>query len=105
MKEMIISGMKVTVTKKKIKNMYLRVKPNGDVEVSAPYKMPEQSIVLFVNTKQAWIEKSIAKALSRSAFKREYTDGEKLFLFGREMTLRFDNGKNKGYCRNLQRSR
>ena len=56
--ELVIDGISVSVNRKKIKNMYLRVKPpKGEVTVSAPMRMPRQNIERFVREKRDWIEK------------------------------------------------
>ena len=47
--ELVIDGIPVEVNRKKIKNMYLYVKPPaGAVTVSAPMRMPRQNIERFV---------------------------------------------------------
>lgn len=44
------------MTRKRIKNMYLRIKPpTGTVEVSAPMRMAERRIVDFVRERRGWI--------------------------------------------------
>ena len=49
-------GIEVRVTRKRIKNMYLRIKPpTGTVEVSAPMRMAERRIVEFVRERRGWI--------------------------------------------------
>lgn len=46
----------MTVTRKPIKNMYLRVRSaDGDVEISAPARMSERQIVDFVRSRREWI--------------------------------------------------
>ena len=54
-----IAGMRVTIVRKPIKNMYLRVKPpNADIVVSAPQRMPEDTIGRFVTERKPWIERA-----------------------------------------------
>ncbi|MBT1162670.1 M48 family metallopeptidase [Bifidobacterium sp. SO1] len=54
--------MDVTVTRKSIKNMYLRVRPaDGGVEVSAPLRMGERQIVDFVRGRREWIARTQAR--------------------------------------------
>ena len=56
--ELVIDGISVSVNRKKIKNMYLRVKPpKGEVTVSAPMRMPGRTSSAFVREKRGWIEK------------------------------------------------
>ena len=55
----IVDGLSVLITRKRIKNLHLRVKaPEGRVEVSAPFGTSQQFIEEFVRSKRAWIEKT-----------------------------------------------
>ena len=52
----------IEVTRKKIKNLYLRIKPpEGKICVSAPMFMREEQIEAFVRQRVDWIRKSRAK--------------------------------------------
>lgn len=57
--ELLIDGIQVQVTKKKMKNMYLRIDSEGKVRVSAPFRMPDREIRDFVRSRRAWIEDSL----------------------------------------------
>ena len=49
---MMLDDIQITVEKKKIKNMYIRVlPPNGDVKVSAPLFVSDDDIYKFINLK------------------------------------------------------
>lgn len=51
---------KIEVTRKRIKNMYLRVKDtDGTLSVSAPYGMSDTEIRKFVESKSDWIERTM----------------------------------------------
>ncbi|PLS25718.1 metal-dependent hydrolase [Bifidobacterium imperatoris] len=57
-----VDGLSITVVRKPIKNMYLRIKPpNGDVVVSAPRRMSERTIIDFVRGRRAWIDGNVRK--------------------------------------------
>lgn len=52
-----IDGISITVTKKNIKNIYLRIKKeDGAVCLSVPHRMSDAEIRAFVREKMAWIE-------------------------------------------------
>ena len=89
-----ISGITVQINRKAIKNMHLYVKPpDGRVEVSAPYRMPEESIVLFVRTKIGWIKKQRERFENQPRqSKREYVSGETFYVWGKQYFLRLDEG-------------
>lgn len=51
-----IDAMTVTVIRKPIRNMYLRVQPpNGDIQVTAPARISTGQIVTFVHAREDWI--------------------------------------------------
>ena len=53
---------KIEVTRKRIKNMYLRVKDtDGTLSVSAPYGMSDTEIRKFVESKSDWVERTVQK--------------------------------------------
>ena len=54
----------IEVTRKRIKNMYLRVKDtDGTLSVSAPYGMSDAEIRKFVESKSDWIEQTTQEIL------------------------------------------
>ena len=55
----------LTITRKKIKNMYLRVHPDGTVSVSAPKRLSDKAIREFVEFKADWIEAQLQKLEQR----------------------------------------
>ena len=56
MNRISVDGIEIELTRKRVKNINLRVKaPDGKVCVSAPFFMPESSIRRFVLSKKDWI--------------------------------------------------
>ena len=87
-----ISGIKIELQKKNIKNLHLVVAPpDGKVRVSAPLAMPDDAIVMFVRTKLGWIRKQQAKFESQPRqSEREYVSGETLYVWGRQYFLQVE---------------
>ena len=89
-----ISGILIEVDKKSIKNMHLYVKPpKGNVSVSAPLAMSNETIERFVRTKISWIKKQVVKfdnQLRQS--EREYISGETLYVWGKQYYLQTNYG-------------
>lgn len=57
-----IPGYSIQVTRKNIKNMYLRVKDaNGTISISAPYDMSNERIEAFVKSREDWIENALER--------------------------------------------
>ena len=67
---MDIDGIHLHLTRKPIKNLYLRIKPpSGRVEISAPMRMSESRIADFVKERHSWIlaqQQRMAEAQRRS---------------------------------------
>lgn len=63
-----VDGLQVAVLRKNNRNMYLRIKPPyGAIEVTAPARMPERTIVDFVRDRREWIDDALRKmAAARS---------------------------------------
>lgn len=87
-----ISGIKIEVQKKNIKNLHLVVAPpDGKVRVSAPLHLSDESITMFVRAKISWIKKQQEKfAKQPRQCEREYVSGETLYVFGQQYFLRVE---------------
>ena len=77
---MQLTNFHLTITRKKIKNMYLRVNPDGTVSVSAPKRLTDKAIREFVNSKTDWIETQLQKLEQKKGTKQSqelnYLTGE-----------------------------
>ena len=87
--DIIIDDIQITLERKNIKNMYLRVlPPNGEVKVSAPLLLSDEDILEFIKSRRDWILKKqelILKNKIKAPLK--YTTGEKHYLWGKEYLL------------------
>ena len=64
-KELPVDGLTVLLTRKRIKNLNLRIARTGEhVEISAPWHVRDQDIVRFVREKRPWIDAKLAQASS-----------------------------------------
>lgn len=84
-----VSGIVFEVIKKDIKNLHLSVlPPNGSVRVSAPERLSDESIRLFVRTKIGWIRKQQQQFEDqRRQTERQYISGETLYVWGKHYFL------------------
>jgi hypothetical protein len=93
---MIIDGIEITLKRKKIKHMYLRVlPPNGEVTLSAPISLSDEELIRFIRSKKEWILKKqeyIKENDIRPPIK--YNNGETHYLWGKEYTLQLISNKN-----------
>ena len=78
--QIVLEGIVITVTKKRIKNMYLRIsKEDGTVRISAPHQMSDARIAAFARERIEWIRKYQQKykeAGERRSEKRELDAAE-----------------------------
>lgn len=96
---MIVEGIEVTVTKKAIKNMHLYVKaPDGRVELSAPKRLSEESIVRFIRSKANWIRRQKAKFSNEANDLINYSSGEAMCLWGQKYILQVTQGRRFSLC-------
>lgn len=82
-------GYQVMIEQKKMKNIYLRVKDDGTLYVTAPRQISKERILQFLTEKQEWIKEHIQEKEKRAIErqKREYCSGEKVWLWGKEYIL------------------
>ena len=90
--ELEVAGIPVRVLKKDIKNMHLYVKPpDGHVEVSAPLRLSDESIAMFVRTRLGWIRKQQEKFFVQPRqTEREFVSGETLYVWGKQFFLQVE---------------
>ena len=89
MTNLLVSDIEIEVAKKNIKNVYLSVyPPNGQVKISAPKKMTDDDISLFVMSKVPWIKKQQRKFKNQERIpEREYKSGESHYFGGQQYLL------------------
>lgn len=89
----------ITITRKKIKNMYLRVHPDGTVTVSAPKRASDKVIWDFINSKADWIATQRQKLLSRqntASKEYGYVTGETHYFWGQPCQLLVEETTGRG---------
>ncbi|MGN0075463.1 MAG: M48 family metallopeptidase [Parafannyhessea sp.] len=84
-----IGGVAVTVVRKRVRRVNLRVRQDGSVFVSAPARVPLSQIEEFVLAHRQWIERARQRALAREDARREgLRDGGHTHLLGRTLSIR-----------------
>lgn len=85
-------GQLVKVTRKRMKNIYLRVqKPDGHIEISAPNQMAQADIMRFLTKNWDWVNKKQQAMREMSIrLRRQYVSGERIPVWGeyRELVVR-----------------
>lgn len=85
------------VTRKRVKNLSIRITREGEVFVTAPNGMPDEYIDAFLQKKRGWIEKHRTAMLEKAALRpHEYISGETVRVLGERYTLRVTEGAARG---------
>ena len=87
-----IDGLSVTIVRKSIKNMHLRVlSPDGEIQITAPNRLSVSQIDRFVREKRGWIEARQQQLAERpAATNPAFADGQTVYLWGGSYTLRLE---------------
>lgn len=95
---MLINGIEIEVIKKKIKNMYIHVRRDGSVLITAPMRVSKRDIIGFAASKTEWIREKqrIAQTVVSTHRELSYVTGEQIFLWGKIYTLILRD--NSGVC-------
>lgn len=83
-------GIETEITKKRVKNVSIRVSESGNVFLTVPYGISEEKAYDFFKSKIEWIKRAVGKA--ENYRKTEFTDGGELFVFGRKIRLEVFKG-------------
>lgn len=73
------------------KTISLHVRPDGTIEVKAPYLMPKFFITKFIQNNSDWIEKRSKMVQQKMDLEKTYTHGEKFLFLGEEYSLEIGN--------------
>lgn len=100
MSKIIIEDIEIEVVKKNIKNINLSVHPPfGDVRISAPERMNDESLKSFVNSRIAWIRKQRGKYMTREgSSEKGFVTGEYHSLYGNDLMLEVHETSGRQYA-------
>lgn len=82
----LIDGLPVEVTRKRVRNINLRVRADGSVHVSAPQRVAPERIEAFVRSKRTWIEQVRERVCTQERkYEVRATQGATIMLWGRPL--------------------
>ena len=87
--------------KKNIKNINIRITPEGSISVSAPFRVPAETVDGFVEEKAEWIFRKMADIercrtmFSGTARKRFFSDGNILSGWRKETNSAWSSAREK----------
>ena len=97
---MQLNNLPINITRKKIKNMYLRVHPDGTITVSAPRRVSDKVIWDFIRSRTDWIVEQREKMLKRQNTvpmeEITYSTGEIHYLWGQPCRLLVEETTGRG---------
>jgi hypothetical protein len=92
----LVEGVEIQISYKKIKNLNLKVGIDGQVNLSVPKFIPRITIDKFINSKLDWIKDNLDKFSESIKFSnKKLQNGEKHFVLGQEKTLKVIDKKMK----------
>ena len=84
----------IEIVRKAVKRLTIKVTREGTVRITMPPKMAEQYAWDFLDTKLAWVEKSLATIRDKkNATTRSYGEGQRLMLLNTEFLLHIRPGQ------------
>ena len=98
MKVLFIDDIPITIQRKRVKNINLRVRrTDAAVNVSAPFYVSHSAIVDFVTSKSEWIRTARKEVETRPPAKKpqSYQNGSALWHLGREIRLEIVTDRQK----------
>ncbi len=83
----------IRITKKDVKNITLKVKPSGEVILTAPKSASEEHLKFVVKKRAKWIEKKKEFFTSFNVIEKEYVSGEDFKYLGCSYRLKVIESK------------
>lgn len=95
-----VAGYPVQVTRKRVKNINLRIRPDGTLSVSAPSYATDAGIASFVLSHQEWVRSHVAAARARNALEPRWVTGDEVPVWGerRPLTVVEGEGRKRGWA-------
>ncbi|WP_294951482.1 SprT family zinc-dependent metalloprotease [Sulfurovum sp.] len=92
-----VASPKIVIIKKDVKHINLKVKPSGEVILTAPTDSNERDIAYVLKKRADWIDKKIAFFdAHRDEHEKEYVSGENFRYLGRNYRLKVIESKEEG---------
>ena len=91
----------VKIVRKDVKNITLKVRPNGEAILTAPKSASDEHIKFIIQKRAKWIAKKRAFFASFKTPQKEYASGEDFRYLGRSYRLKVTQSKKE--CVKLQR--
>lgn len=78
----------INITKKRVKNIIVKVRKIGVVEVTVPYFVSKTRVYEILNSKNAWIEQKMCELIEANKIK--FLKGDLIYFLGKKYSLDFN---------------
>lgn len=96
--EIQVQDITVEVERKAIKNLYIRIKPDGRVVLTCPKRTTQREIRYLIEERYHWIVTHRQKVLERQAAQpKDYVSGEAVSLWGKRYRLRVERQPGRAF--------
>lgn len=86
------SSFEYKITRRKRKTIGIKITQEGEVIITSPFNISEESILNIVKKKEKWITNKLQLLSQQKSYKdREFKSGEKLLYIGKELELEIHN--------------
>ena len=82
--------MNIKITRKKIKNIIIRINSEGEILISAPPKIPKSFIDSLLKKKEEWIKEKLSLINERKKLEIKFNEGDKFFYLGFPYTIKIN---------------
>ena len=96
---MIVNGQEIEITRKQVKNINLRVYPDGKIKASIPLNTRNSAVKSYIESKEEWINAQLQRFEEQARMmKRDYVSGEDAYLNGKRYILKVYEDTNSGFA-------
>lgn len=86
------SSFQYKIIRKKRKTIGIKITPEGEVIITSPFNVSEETILNIIKSKEKWIKTKLQLFIQNSSYKnRNFKTGEKISYMGRELEVRIIN--------------
>jgi len=93
--KLLIQPFEIEVHYKKMKNIYLKIKPDGKIMISAPFGTASDYLTQFVKSRSEWI-KAKQKEIAMRKESSMKLEKDEILLFGKPFKARLSEAKLQG---------
>ncbi len=95
-----VDGLKIVVSRKRVKNVNFRIGSDGVARMSVPERMSHERVVEMARSRAPWFAEHMRRRDERrSAMPQDWETGETLSVWGEEVVLRVERGVDELGCR------